>query len=427
VGLGIGIKPIIIANKKPEMPITGFEYLEKIVHVPFRLPPLGEREAVAFMGVYEAAILTERAKQVNDVDRPEWIKAHTWFAPRLCALQDKTWSFFDTSAPTRENPFPWATQPEKPDEFLTFKLNLAWMVVKSFDVYVPRKLIRVIELFHQVHQVLGVRKDSLDTNGMAVIRSEQLRLGGSIDPRLLLAFLLLQLFQPELYRSLRRTITGFEELLDSFQIPSAAQVVAIAQTKALSSVTSDVDLMHWAVYWVDAIPPVSHRAMTLRVAALAENLRHPAQRRRILLVEKILEHRAAQRHVFDPLKLFEQLAKFKNEEPKMEVQASRFMFSLLAQSMQTPEVGTDNDVIQRVTELTTVPTNDVNATDAYEATSPVVVPTQDVLSSHPKGMRKMVKDAMAQISRAIAIEPIYRHYCPIKTQLNSRKVILAKA
>ena len=30
----------IQAGKKPEMPITGFEYLEKIVHLPFRLPAL---------------------------------------------------------------------------------------------------------------------------------------------------------------------------------------------------------------------------------------------------------------------------------------------------------------------------------------------------------------------------------------------------
>ena len=48
-GIGHRYKEYQLVGKKPEMPITGFEYLEKIVHLPFRLPSLTREQAGAFV------------------------------------------------------------------------------------------------------------------------------------------------------------------------------------------------------------------------------------------------------------------------------------------------------------------------------------------------------------------------------------------
>ena len=48
-GIGHRYKDYAFENKKQHMPITGFEYLEKIVHLPFRLPALTEKQAIAFV------------------------------------------------------------------------------------------------------------------------------------------------------------------------------------------------------------------------------------------------------------------------------------------------------------------------------------------------------------------------------------------
>lgn len=51
-GIGHRYQAYQLAGKKPEMPITGFEYLEKIVHVPFRLPALTRYQAQEFVRHY---------------------------------------------------------------------------------------------------------------------------------------------------------------------------------------------------------------------------------------------------------------------------------------------------------------------------------------------------------------------------------------
>ena len=55
-GIGHRYQAYNFAGKKPEMPITGFEYLEKIVHLPFRLPTVTESQARRFVGKLEEQI-----------------------------------------------------------------------------------------------------------------------------------------------------------------------------------------------------------------------------------------------------------------------------------------------------------------------------------------------------------------------------------
>ena len=74
-GIGHRYRDYAMVNKKPEMPITGFEYLEKIVHLPFRLPGLTDDQARQFLERYEASLVA-----VGKLKR--------WFAPRPTSSVD---------------------------------------------------------------------------------------------------------------------------------------------------------------------------------------------------------------------------------------------------------------------------------------------------------------------------------------------------
>lgn len=282
-GIGHRYRDYALGNKKSEMPITGFEYLEKIVHLPFRLPALTYADALRFLQNKEQALL--KLKSSNDAN------ARRWFAPVL------------TQVDARTQP----STPDAPDRAASAKgrvtkhkieLNLAQLVLAAFDGYVPRKLDRVVELFHQVVSIAAERGRPL---GVA--------LGDDADPRVVLALVLLQLFQPELYRCLKRTGNGFDVLRESMQ------------KNTLSPSFSDQDLLHWACFGTKppsdktgeatagpkVFPPINVAEALRRIAQLEEGERGPAQRIRLPMVERMLEHRAAQRHVFDPLKLFAEL------------------------------------------------------------------------------------------------------------------------
>ena len=81
--------------------------------------------------------------------------------------------------------------------------HLAYFVLYCFDAYVPRKLVRLVELFYQIKQIAITRN-----------RPFTKQLGGETDIRIVTALLMLQLFQPELYRTIKRTGTGFGEILE---------------------------------------------------------------------------------------------------------------------------------------------------------------------------------------------------------------------
>ena len=72
-GIGHRYKDYAFGNKISEMPITSFEYLEKIVHLPFRLPALTHADALRFLKRKERAL--SRLKAPHDPN------ARHWFAP----------------------------------------------------------------------------------------------------------------------------------------------------------------------------------------------------------------------------------------------------------------------------------------------------------------------------------------------------------
>jgi formylglycine-generating enzyme required for sulfatase activity len=305
-GIGHRYKDYTLVGKKPEMPITGYEYLEKIVHLPFRLPALTRQQALDFMLHYEHGLLQGRVKDVGlpaDIHtdeaklafRSQWVAQRTWLGKPQSAAQ----------TPPAANAKPY----------------LAHLVVNSFDAFVPRKLIRIIELLHQVLDVLDKRGrlDKLQVSDEKTM--------GAIDPRLLMAFLLLQLFHPDLYRTFRRTRVGFEEVLDAFV------------NNTLGQATSDLDLWRWAAIGYDAQqladpkkqPPVSYQKAVQMIGGIEATARFKAQQIYLPIAQRLVEHRAAQRHVFDPLRLFASLKASDIKSATLTERYSREYYSLLTQ------------------------------------------------------------------------------------------------
>ncbi|MCU0925261.1 MAG: P-loop NTPase fold protein [Hydrogenophaga sp.] len=267
-GIGHRYKDYALVNKKPEMPITGFEYLEKIVHLPFRLPALSRREGMKFLQAYERELLKERSARGSS-----GYQAAPWFA-----------------------------EPEAGD---SARFHLGHAVVNAFDAYVPRKLIRVVELFHQVVEVAHERGRPVDDH-----------LGGERDPRWVLVFVMLQLFHPDLYRLMRRQGLGVDILRDSFS------------DGLLRPDMADMDLLAWACYQTQPVPNLASATEAISAIKDDEGKRYPAQRLRLPIAERLLEHRAVQRHVFDPLKLF---AGIMEASAPFDPASTRVYFSLLGQ------------------------------------------------------------------------------------------------
>lgn len=306
-GIGHRYKDYALQNKKPEMPITGFEYLEKIVHLPFRLPGLTPQKALQFLQQYEEEYVL--SAKLKGAYQPQ-----AWMCERGFKLHTID-QLYRGEAGVRGGDL---KRGEKVRKTASVTLNLAALVVNSFDAHVPRKLIRVVELFHQTLAVLTHRG-----------KFEQVVPSGLIDPRVLMAFVLLQLFQPDLYRACRRSLTGFNVLLDAMKEPEKAMLESRPAAQSLGKRTSDVDLWHWAVGWVGEKPPVSQRAALLRIPDLQSVERHEAQRIQLPLASRLVEHRATQRHVFDPMRLFEQLRPLHDELRSQAINSSTY-FGVLA-------------------------------------------------------------------------------------------------
>ena len=318
-GIGHRYKDYALVNKKPEMPITGFEYLEKIVHLPFRLPGLTPLKALQFLQKYEA-------EHVLSVKMKGEYRPQAW----MC---EREFEFLTRVPLTRGDAGVRGAGLKRGDEVREMEwvtLNLAALVINSFDAHVPRKLIRVVELFHQTLAVLTLRG-----------KFDQVVPGGWIDPRVLMAFVLLQLFQPDLYRACRRSLTGFNVLLDAMKEPEKAMRESRPAAQSLGKRTSDADLWHWAVGWVDGPPPVSYRAALLRIPKLQSVERHEAQRIQLPLATRLIEHRATQRHVFDPMRLFEQLRPLHDERRGQAINSSTYfgVLALAEEDVVWPEDG----------------------------------------------------------------------------------------
>ena len=271
-GIGHRYKEYKLQDKKPDMPITGFEYLEKIVHLPFKLPALSQAQAHQFLNKAERAIAGGA-------------KSEHWFQP----LQDQ--SKLVLVGPGAMKDFELLANLELAD------FDLGRLVFRSFDAYVPRKLLRVVELWHTTVEVARSRHNDDVRKAMLAADSSL-----PIDIRIVLALLMVQMFQPDLYRLFRRREATFATLFNAFD----------RSATGLSASKSDVDLWQWAVFGdgthlPHAPLPTDAVAALTRIAALSGEKRFPAQQNRLPLVERIIEHRLAQRHVFDALKLFAEL------------------------------------------------------------------------------------------------------------------------
>ncbi len=265
-GIGHRYKDYQLNGKKPEMPITGFEYLEKIIHLPFRLPALTREQAAAFVRKYESDIEPNAALR--------------WF--------DKP-----AQAPTNV-----------PTDLLDLALS-------GFDAFMPRKLIRLVELLHQVTAIARLRHKPL-----------HLTYSGEVDVRVVLVLLLIQLFQPELFRVMRRRADSFPTLLAAFAVRPVLGASTTPEPPDLPNAQmADIDLWRWAVNPKDAAlewepkplePLHSHAANCIAQAFKGKpderTSRTSAQQVRLPIVLQLIEHRAAQRHVFDVLKLTKRLA-----------------------------------------------------------------------------------------------------------------------
>ncbi len=286
-GIGHRYQAYNFAGKKPEMPITGFEYLEKIVHLPFRLPALSSIDAANYIKFLESDLL-KLNKKFDPPSLGPWfdgwllnVAQSQQFQSKINTLGDGIYGL-PTSQVGKDN-LRGATNINSSD------FHLAYFVLYCFDAYVPRKLVRLVELFYQIERIAITRN-----------RPFTKQLGGETDIRIVTALLMLQLFQPELYRTIKRTGTGFGEILRAFQ-----------HADGLRNPASNMDLLRWASFGKKGdAPPTTIKSAMLKIGQLTDDPgeRHTALQVRLPIVACLIEHRQAHRHAFDPMKLFQILA-----------------------------------------------------------------------------------------------------------------------
>lgn len=280
-GIAHRYKDYRFENKKPDMPITGYEYLEKIVHLPFRLPQLTREQAIEFLRYTE---------------------------DRLCRQPgDRHWLFPPASAPGRREmaalgeEFSGGKMAEDAVEVDRAKPSLlVELILGSMDSYVPRKMIRAVELLVQYTRLAPLRHVELaDAPPWSESR---------LDVRVVMTLIVLQLFQPELFRFMRRRIQALPVVVEAF----GGGTDGFAQPEP-----ADVALYSWAGRGNTlSKPPVTGdpAEWAKRIEQLDDDKRHGTEQIRLPLVELLREHRQAQRHVFNPLRTFWQLAQARKGE-----------------------------------------------------------------------------------------------------------------
>ena len=272
---------------KPEMPITGFEYLEKIVHLPFRLPALTRDQAETFLRQHEDRLMADPA------------------LPKGC---ERLWfsRAFERAIDDEEA----LSKGAKP---MTARASaLTQMLLDSFEAYVPRKLLRAQELMHQWQCVLAAR-------GTAML--------GVQNQAMFLTLALLQLFAPDLYRLVRRRSGLWQEWVNAY-LPLQEGFDPVFSCLRRQSAphfelnASDARLYRWAAIGSKAGRKVSTSAIgagfALNGDAVAGDLAawravvaeawanetetlHSAEQVRLPFVLALCEYRNAYRHAFNPL------------------------------------------------------------------------------------------------------------------------------
>ncbi len=314
-GIGHRYKDYELQNKKPSMPITGFEYLEKIVHLPFKLPALTRTQARAFVEKLEEQIAGK------DV-------AKHWFRPiddqnpqaefrRTDLLHSKVVAT-EGSGKTRSEPFS-GTNPRDSASWGLEVFDLMALALAGFDAFVPRKLSRMGELWHASVEVAQLRHEGDERKELLAPST-----AAQVDVRIAFTLMMIQLFHPDLYRVLRRHEETFKALYVGFD----------GTGENLSPNKSDIDLWHWAAYG-EKVPkrPTTFDETLAVISVLSDDKRYDAQQKRLPLVDCIVAHRKVQRHVFDALKL---LGALKQQMPSL---PAGFViaqyFSMLAQYDET--------------------------------------------------------------------------------------------
>ncbi|HEX5683663.1 MAG TPA: P-loop NTPase fold protein, partial [Ideonella sp.] len=277
-------------NAKPEMPITGFEYLEKIVHLPFRLPQLTRAQAVEFLRRQEERLLAPTA---SDPTAAAGTPVRLWFVPD------------PATGELQASP-------------------LVHLLLDSFDAFVPRKLGRTLELMHQFQQLFTARGTPIQPppTGFAAT-------GNAADARMVLCCVLLQLFAPEIFRLLRRRPELFGHWMRAYLVQDQARnPVFIWQKTAgdqlMTLEVSDADLYRWVALGSEAgtpqqpPPPGAASAPTLPLpfspqrdlwgdylgrTQLSASDRYSVEQVRLPLAAALSGFREMQRHAFAPLRL----------------------------------------------------------------------------------------------------------------------------
>ena len=290
-GISHRYKEYKLQDKKPEMPITGFEYLEKIVHLPFRLPELTREQAMDLIRLKELELQPAPDSSLSPIEQE---------------TQDKRLLFFKKTTGV-VNTMRVNAAAVNTEIIVEIQSDQCKLLIESFDHHVPRKLIRSVELLYQISRIA-------ESRGPPLSRNE-----GS-DSYVLFALLLLQLFQPELFRVVRRKETSLRSFLGTFlgkpPLWNGHQDV------------SEVSLWQWAVAYQSEglvnnpqnIPAPNDLASSIAyLSAVPPNVsratdRYFAQQVRLPLVQRLVEHMQVERHAFNPFKWAKELATQLGEE-----------------------------------------------------------------------------------------------------------------
>lgn len=320
-GIAHRYKDYRFQGMKPEMPITGFEYLEKIIHLPFRLPQLTRAQAQTFLLRHEERLMADPGLPVG------WQRL--WFAPADHSTVEGLASTIggDAADPPRN-----ATVQLGPSDLPTAPAlqptALTELLLDSFEAHVPRKMARAQELLHQLQQVLVGRGLSMALYPAGARRMHDHT--SAPDATLLLHFALLQLFAPELFRLLRRRPEAWREWMQAHLAlePSTHEPVFSPSRRQAPPhfvlQASDALLFRWVARGAKAartiapeeqapsasgLPALDEwsgdlsgwRAQMARYLGTDAAALHSAEQVRLPLVMALCAYRDTQRHAFNPL------------------------------------------------------------------------------------------------------------------------------
>ncbi len=352
-------------NAKPEMPITGFEYLEKIVHLPFRLPQLTRAQAVEFLRRQEERLLAPTA---SDPTAANVTPVRLWFVPD------------PATGELQASP-------------------LVHLLLDSFDAFVPRKLGRTLELMHQFQQMFSARGTPMLPPPAGFNATSN-----AADARMVLCCVLLQLFAPEIFRLLRRRPELFGHWMRAYLVQDQARNPVFVWQKTagdqlMTLDVSDADLYRWVALGSQAgtllqTPPPGQAAGPsvqlpftpqrdqwgdyLGRTQLSASDRYSVEQIRLPLAAALSGFREMQRHAFAPLRLGGAMAYATGwtagAVPRLQEYLNLFSDQLMAVVVATPSPPASTQIPQAPSPAPTAAPSPV-ATTAGSIDAVIRVPT----------------------------------------------------